>query len=558
MLNGAILNRDGLILIATNESFSKFQGLLTNKLLKIIDFIGLKNRDGKIYKGENKIIVDSKDGLEYYFLRNGLLFYESLSDKEIIIDIDVRPYKDFPEWERFIDIKRKGSVISVSYRHKELLLNFFLGVGKNAELFIDGWVEKDYVYDRKRKSKSKLWVYRLRLSNASRVVFSFDEKKALFNYGLGRWLKKEELKKELKQLKRKKNIKELSSDLKRELKEFINHNYLMAGFPYFLEEWLRDELFSLKAFMLMNDRELVFNILKRLFKEVKKNLMNGSFKMRSFNNYGSSCDSMFWFWIRLKDYLEIFGIRKEELLAIREMISYLPRFIELIEGQEMICEKKESWMDTIDRNGIPIEIAFMHLSIYDFLLKIKRNDLLSDSINIDNLEQRFRERIDHYHQLFIVTGYDCFPNTKEITINGAIALYVYPDIKEKELIIDKLLKHLWLEWGGFSSLSKFNKQFVEFHSGENNLSYHRGDSWMYLNYLMAINMINTNPYKYKHYILKIIERGLRDFYEVGFHKGCSEISSAALFEPNGCLNQLWSMASLYELILLALNRKILD
>jgi len=86
------------------------------------------------------------------------------------------------------------------------------------------------------------------------------------------------------------------------------------------------------------------------------------------------------------------------------------------------------------------------------------------------------------------------------------------------------------------------------YTGANNKSYHRGDSWYWLNNLTAICLMKVNAKKYKKYINTIKQASIKDILWQGGIGSASEVSSAAEQTGSGCLNQAWSDATFLELL----------
>lgn len=107
---------------------------------------------------------------------------------------------------------------------------------------------------------------------------------------------------------------------------------------------------------------------------------------------------------------------------------------------------------------------------------------------------------------------------------------------------------MWLNWGGLATIDKNHYLFQKKHTGANDLSYHRGDSWYWLNNLAAIVMYRVNKIKYRSKINKILEASVNDLLWMGAVGCSSEISSAEKQTSDGCLNQAWSNAMLIELL----------
>ncbi|MCD6589570.1 hypothetical protein J7K74_00035 [Candidatus Woesearchaeota archaeon] len=628
-INGGLI-RDkttGLLILYGFPNYTKFQGFYDIANYKHIDYLGIETSESevsikKLEVNNRKVIAKkSKKGIEVYWLKNGLLFYEYFPNKEkkeieIILDLDHRHIKSFPIWGRYYSVQEKGAMISIDYK---LIENnnireeksTYIAIGKDSSIEIPGWIEKLYEYDRKRNSKHDLWVYRIKIRKKApfRIVIGLDsEKKTLFNYGLWRGLKREDVINEWeKQEKYEKDLLKLLDSLVKihdkhgfskvevgllekarknvaqTILEFMDNERLIAGYPYFIEEWIRDELLALRALMINPSipEEFVANILRRIFKLIKSSIENNDYRLPSINTMGSikSCDAPYYYWCRLIEYLETYGIKNKgkglTLIEIREMLGYLPRFLRIAEqkGMEKIgiplpyCEEKESWVDTCGkcgcRKGIPIELALIHLKLYESMIKIKHNDLLKDSIDINlrEIQEKSRSLFNTIHELFIKRLRDSFPDRDFITPNIFLGIYNSPGVLSRggiDKIIRKMISCLWLPWGGVSSIDINHPCFQEKHTGEDNKSYHSGDSWFFMNNIVGIIMYSNNPERYKHYTYSILKASIKDYYREGLHMACSEISSANMQTSYGCHSQLWSATTLYELLSLILKKYSLN
>ena len=104
-----------------------------------------------------------------------------------------------------------------------------------------------------------------------------------------------------------------------------------------------------------------------------------------------------------------------------------------------------------------------------------------------------------------------------------LAYYFYPDLFLKsdwEIIFDNALMHLRTSWGGISSLSYKDVEFKENYTGENNLSYHRGDSWYWINNIAAIALQDLNNKKYRRDISKLMMTSTYDILKNGMFRIC--------------------------------------
>ncbi len=615
-----------LCIFPYNSSFTKYQGVYVKNngsYIKVLDFIGIgKGKEGYVLKseinGREIIIKKSKVGVEALWIKDNLIFYEFFPNKKmkentIILDFDHRPIKEFPTWGRNYKCIIRSKSIKVEYNiNSNKLPSVIIAIGDQKEQNINerGWIEKKYVYDEIRNSLYDLWVYRLEVKKNApfRVVIGIKdeeeseiniEKKVVFNYSIGKWYRLKEIKnaldKEEKKLrtienciKRNKKIsgtgtniceKDIlklveitKNDVYKSLIKFIDENRLYAGFPYFVEEWYRDELISLHALL---EHEVFLGVVKKLllrtFNIIKDSIERGSWKITNYS-YGSSnaslcCDSIFYFYSLIKEFIEKKGIKKDKdrlrfnIDEFKEIAAYLPKFIEILEkeGMEKIgmplpyCEGKETWMDTIDRKGIVSEISLLYLDLYDMLLLIKKNERFRDVVpyNMEDLEEKYRRIASKIKELFFDKNMDYYPGGDVFRPNIILGLYFTLELfpkKDIEKVIDEIIKRCWIKWGGISTIDIHSNLFIDKDDGELNKSYHSGNVWYFLNNIFAIIMLKTNPDKYAPYIMSILHSSIKDFYFKGFYKDSSEVSSAFIQEARGCLAQLWSEATLYNLL----------
>ena len=209
--------------------------------------------------------------------------------------------------------------------------------------------------------------------------------------------------------------------------------------------------------------------------------------------------------------------------------------------------KLETWMDTEfendNREGIRIEIQALILNMYKLMFELAQNQKYK--ILESMLKQKVRNKF--WNGKILADGLDDFT----IRPNIFIAAYVYPELltnNEWGICFDNALKSLWLEWGGLSTIDKNNPLFTDTSTGEDIKSYHRGDSWFWINNLSAIVLNKINKNKFNKQIKKIIEASTEEI----LWKGCigchSELSSAKELRSEGTFNQAWSCAMFIEMV----------
>ncbi|HLD86524.1 MAG TPA: amylo-alpha-1,6-glucosidase, partial [Candidatus Nanoarchaeia archaeon] len=208
----------------------------------------------------------------------------------------------------------------------------------------------------------------------------------------------------------------------------------------------------------------------------------------------------------------------------------------------------ETWMDTSyeddGRFGKRIEIQALSLRLLRAASRFTKNG------KYELREKSYLERVkkSFFNGKSLADGL----NDPTIRPNLFIAAYLYPDLlspKEWEACFDFALPKLWLSWGGLSTINTKHPLFQKEHTGEDNRSYHRGDSWYYLNCMAAISLLRVNPKKYRKYADKILCASVQEILWQGAIGHHAELSSASSLKSQGCLSQAWSSAMFAELVL---------
>ena len=366
---------------------------------------------------------------------------------------------------------------------------------------------------------------------------------------------------------------------------------IFAGLPWFFQFWARDTLISLKAlFKIKNEfaKKMLFAYLNKINEDGR--LVNLSGK-RDSAKLGCA-DANGWLFLRCNEIVEqinnnkdIIGSIKESMILLRQHRSsdsikireYLKKCNSAINKKEYEChktiyeiesslekslasllklhtkdsfevnEKLETWMDTEfgndTRDGIRIEIQALRLNMYKLMFELTQNQKyrILENISKNKIIEKF------WNGKILADGLNDFT----IRPNIFIAAYAYPELltnKEWEICFDNALKGLWLDWGGLSTIDKNNPLFAQVSTGENIKSYHRGDSWFWINNLSALVLNRVNKTKFKKQIQKIILASTEEI----LWKGCigchAELSSAKELSSKGCFNQAWSNAMFIELI----------
>jgi hypothetical protein len=390
-----------------------------------------------------------------------------------------------------------------------------------------------------------------------------------------------------------------------------------AGLPWFFQIWSRDELIMLGGLLSTSNYVINLPIVKSinpkleeqnhsliLLKQILSRHINnidieGKLENRFPKSGLDSIDAFGWLGKRVYDFITLLQKKKvlfnyltlDELKSWHEnLYSGLSKAKENYGKQGLFANAFcETWMDTAyndeGRFGYSIEIQALFLTIYDSLI------LLSKIIDSDKLKSLTEERnifLTKIQTLFVQKNYSTFlidrlypeelkrntqilNSAKEISKipltnliydkvskpNVFLAHYLAKDIltkKDWEKVFDNAIEKLYLSWGGFSTIDKNSGLFQPFSTGHNNKSYHRGDSWYFLNNISAICLYDVNKIKYRNEIVQILSASTKDILEQGFLGNASEISSANAQDSSGTKCQGWSASTFLELVEL-LNSK---
>ena len=297
------------------------------------------------------------------------------------------------------------------------------------------------------------------------------------------------------------------------LNSLILDNYLPAGFSWFYENWHRDELLSMSLI-----QPLWKNFFEQRIKFYLYNLENIWNKNKP--NGSLVVDTFLLFLLNLpQDFF---------LVHFNLLENYLQKWQEEFNLDNL--PPYSTWMDTLERKNA-LEIDVFYLKALRRFTKVNKNYV--------PLANRLKEKI--------------IKKIKEnpVDINLIFAFLFLEDIftlNEWKSFFEKLLKENYLSWGGLATLPLNNPKFLDEDDGEKAKAYHQGDSWYFLNNLLAYSLAKIDFKRFKNFIQKIIESSLTDLLFDGALGWSSEISSAKERKSEGSLVQTWSMASLVFLL----------
>ncbi|MCO4781492.1 MAG: hypothetical protein KC646_04155 [Candidatus Cloacimonetes bacterium] len=326
---------------------------------------------------------------------------------------------------------------------------------------------------------------------------------------------------------------------------------IYAGLPWFFHWWSRDEAISLGALIELKQYDYVKSL---LIKQCSNFLDDGRVSCRFPKMDLASADSTGWCATRLFQLIHLQSnlFTKQELQSLYDIFTHQVTRIEqnFLKDDLIISHEWETWMDTGDhrdkRDGFLIEIQVLHQRIHDLIallathldikaVKIDRISVIKDSF----FHNFLYDRIDPHGKLDSISRPNLF-----------ICYYIYHQLltrDEWEKCFDHIIPDLWLEWGGFASIEIGSELYQESYTGETNESYHRGDSWYYINNMAALCLKHLNYPKYKKYVDTILDASSNEIVFMGASGHHAEVSSAKVQESQGCLSQAWSASMYIEL-----------
>jgi len=521
----------------------------------------------------------------FYPLNTNTLVYELSQPWELELKLDCKQIYDNREFGREYEITEESGLIVIKFKK----VNDWREQPQGDEYEFYVVISGDKHMDHTEIKEWKHWYYNSDFQRKStpydRHVFSALRMRAKMIYVTAAMDKQEALEehwyvlRNVKQLKeqQKKYIMKLLKPLPKKTKVETETQYALttsafaldqltmqrpdhrhgiyAGLPWFFQFWARDELVSVKALMLMGKYEYAKEILLKYLNEIKE---DGRLANRIPSVATGCADGIGWLFKRIADFLDVLdehGLRSkfmtdEELEFVKEKLK---KSLEALEKRYkgsngmFRSDPKETWMDTDvegdNRAGYRIEIQALTLHMYHLMYALSKDQSYQEK------EQELLKtiRAAFWNNQYLLDG------TEDPTIrpNIFIAHYVYPDLLSKEqwtTCFDAVLPRLWCPWGGLASIEKNHPLFTPLDSGEETRSYHRGDSWFWVNNLAALSLLSVNAKKFAPSIKAIVNASTDEILWKG-SIGChAEISSAMEFKSLGCLNQAWSDAMFIELV----------
>ena len=575
-----LTNRNGSYLSIPSTKRSKYDGFFWRhrKTYRIVEDIKVLQAAAprNIVNEFSEIKREFSSYSETFFVpRNKNGFHYLLDNKKAItLDFDIKESYDNRVWGQNYELKETNSMQILNFSKKNDSREpkgdeFEISIAVKSDgkaIPIKEWVNKHYETDAKRKSEpTERHVYRAFEINAKRFALGIGENEEdaiknaneIFdNYEKLRAQHEEETKSMLGWRLDDENISMAFRCAIASLDSLRTDEGILAGLPWFFQIWGRDEAISLKALMLQKEYAYSKKILESMleFKDSFGRLKN--ILLRGESEIGSA-DATGWVIQRFSDLLLL--LEKDGQLQLYFTKSEIEKLVSILEGiiDEVTKNKAreglvtnaalETWMDTKyeedTRGGIRIEIQALQIACYKALFRLTNKKFYSALA--ENGIKNVRKKL--FNGSYLNDGVD----DKTIRPNIFIAYYLVPELLERSdwsSTFDNALKALWNGWGGLSTIDKSSTLYCSESSGQDTRSYHRGDSWFWINNLAAFCLSRFDYKKYKSQIDKILDASTEEILFHGAIGHHSELSSSEELRSEGCFAQAWSAAMYIELV----------
>jgi glycogen debranching enzyme len=576
--------KNGSWLSLGNPNSSAYQGwvvLQGHEPYKLIDNIHL---DGEVTSINNHVshVERCRENSieEYHLTQNVILLKITGYSGKARLDLDCRHVHDYRDQGRKYEIENNGEIVLVHYtkfsdgsmQQKEH--ENWIAIKGIAEVrMLGNWTSRDYEYDASRGNPRTHYVYEAFewiLNKDSDVIFAYGKDKDEANKRVKDAARQANSTRErhMKYCEKTLTLPTIEQNIALRALDRLTIKHpsredetpaIIAGIPWFTQVWTRDELISLGGYILTERYYLTKEILQRY----TANLKDGILPNRDPPSALASADGTGWLCMRWHQYMKkLFTEKKLKDFMTNEELKALSSQLDIIAKKimERACEgliengSLETWVDTSDpsgqdnRAGARIEIqalALASLACTRYVHKLLKNNTKELDAFIAEYSKRVRDSF--YREGKIWDGL-----TDEIQRpNVFIAHYVYPTLftrEEWKTAFKNTLNELWLEWGGLSSISKNDPLFCNEHTGLDNRSYHRGDSWIWINNIAALALKRTDARAFSKYIKAIKNASVEEMFYHGFLGHCAEISDAKSLNSKGCWAQAWSAGTLVELL----------
>lgn len=563
----AILYSDGASFTLPTGARSHYDGLLCQRYDRDKGFSAIKILDSVLFEDEGTIEQISVDTSEFVVeYESGLIVVYALESTSRsttltlrmskpargVLRFDTRHVYDSEPFHKFYELEplasrgaraytlnfRKESVNDTRYDIEETIRFGFYGSDVSDER-IDRWTVIEDAFDTKRSGNpASHHVYEpLRFTGCETIILTTKTR-----------LAKHDSEHRSTPVPDRRSLARIAAEgqLRGSVLTRGSAKHVLAGFPWFFQEWSRDTGISIGGMRSILSPDERINILIRL----AKSLSRSEASIQSDDTSLRTADAMGLVMWRLSQ--EELSQPKRKVLA-KILEDHLHSLDSRIESGLLTNAERETWMDTGlgFRAGACIEIQALYARMLSFAASLSGYEHYTQQRArfIEQVREAFIGEdgriIDHIDQ-----DGNPFPYAMH---NVFLAHVIEPELFEYgtwEWTFDEWLTRLSRpeNSGMIFSLEERSPLFRGHHEGANDASYHRGDSWLFMNHLCALALTQFNRERYADRIDAIIEASVHDCLELGAFLGFSEVSSAHVQDSNGCWAQTWSAATFIELL----------
>ena len=365
---------------------------------------------------------------------------------------------------------------------------------------------------------------------------------------------------------------------------------IIAGYPWFLD-WGRDALISFEGILLKTRRfDIAKEVLLTMIRDVKFGLVPNGYSGYDNRPLYNSADSSLLLFEQVEKYL---NYTNDETFVKEKMYPVLEKIIESyaeginVDENDIYLDEdglissgspniQNTWMDAkigsyvvTPRNGKAVEINSMWYNalkiMEELTLKFETKQKANKYKKMSDLcKKSFIEKFYNKKRKCL---YDVLGDSK-IRPNQLFALSLtYPVLDPKSEIAKEMFNTVTkklLNNYGLKTLAKGEENYVEVYEGDSfrrDMSYHQGITWPWLlgiyynsfkKILEASNKTEKKELqeKYNKFVQNVKNTFIKEFNEGKTIGGISELyDSAKPFESKGTINQAWSVAEVFRIIL---------
>ncbi len=451
------------------------------------------------------------------------------------ITLDIRDMYKIPEFGRDYQISRVAGAVVVKYTDSILSQPIYLHISSNDYIEVEGsWSQVSYPWDAGRNSSpSQLYAFNFGQVTTDTLSigagYSPEEAQAAAHaarripleiVGIGISYVEDDFNAEILCAK---------ESTRRALGWLQGPKGTYAGLPWFHQTWSRDELIAALGMDAAGQREVIQRY-------ISNPLQNG--ELPTFIGSGTySADGIGWLCLLLREHgIEHLSQAGKDALAE----FFLTAKTGLSEGRTGIhgfihSGHNATWMDTIGRTGYRIDVQCMYALLLEVLGK------LTDEPAFEEERLAFLENIrgSFFRDGYLWDGVDDASKRP----NVFLAYLLQPELLSSEdwkLTFSEVIAVTGTPWGGLTSLDRNDNAFQPESTGENNLSYHNGDSWFFVNNLAAVALHRCDNHVYAQTISRLVRSSTDEILWKNMLGQPGEIASADSGTSWGCGIQAFS------------------